>query len=192
MGEMEAWPIVLGVPSISILSRDPSFQETIQNPGETAVSVILKRTMVEKNGESTPRLVLHPRSIASKNSVSGRSHLQSRDLREEKNALEGSGNVLVMPPVEMRLQDKSCAGAPQTCVYRYTDFGERVDPHISGHAEGNSQTPATGERFILPTPTSGQLPMAQNKGPSKGLPNLHGCGSKICSQNGALVNGNMD
>ena len=27
--------IDLGVPAIAILSRDPSFQETIKNPGET-------------------------------------------------------------------------------------------------------------------------------------------------------------
>ena len=37
-----------------ILSRDPSFQETIKDSGETAG--LLKRTMVEKNGESTPRV----------------------------------------------------------------------------------------------------------------------------------------
>ena len=29
-------PVLLGVPSKSILSRDPSSQETIKNPGETA------------------------------------------------------------------------------------------------------------------------------------------------------------
>ena len=79
---------VFGMVSISILSRDPSFQEAIKNPGkptfpglpspcpffpgirisfqETIKNLdkkpVLKRTMVENNGESTPRLVApsHP------------------------------------------------------------------------------------------------------------------------------------
>ena len=34
--------------TFTILSRDPSFQETIKNPGETAD--FLKRTMLEQNG----------------------------------------------------------------------------------------------------------------------------------------------
>ena len=47
-----------------ILSRDASFQEAIKNAGETAV--FLKRTMVEKNRESTTRM-LGAAPVADKN-----------------------------------------------------------------------------------------------------------------------------
>ena len=47
---------VPGVPSISILSRDPSFRKPSNTWGKQPV--FQKRTMVEKNGESTPRTVL--------------------------------------------------------------------------------------------------------------------------------------
>ena len=43
----------LGVPSIFILSGDPSLQKTSRNPWKTAY-VYLFVKMIEKNGESTP------------------------------------------------------------------------------------------------------------------------------------------
>ena len=47
---MAAWQHkVLGLPSISILSRDPSSQETIKKPGKRIR--FLNRTRVEKNGK---------------------------------------------------------------------------------------------------------------------------------------------
>ena len=39
-----------------ILFKDPSFQETIKH--QLPRGNILKRTMIEKNGESTPRMVV--------------------------------------------------------------------------------------------------------------------------------------
>ena len=45
---------ILGVPSISSLSRRPSFFPKKEKNTPWGNSWLMKRTMVEKNGESTP------------------------------------------------------------------------------------------------------------------------------------------
>ena len=56
--DFDPWPsdYILGVPSMSILSRDPDLS---RKPPELRENrLLLERTMVEKNGESTPRCIL--------------------------------------------------------------------------------------------------------------------------------------
>ena len=52
---------ILGEPSISVLSRDPSFQETMKNQRK---QLVLKRTMVETNRQGITPILALPQKFA--------------------------------------------------------------------------------------------------------------------------------
>ena len=76
----DPWPIdSLGVPSISILSRDPSFWKTSENPGKVAFEKNnglkrmcnqplevwkLREGMLAQDAEFSPKMIWHQREAA--------------------------------------------------------------------------------------------------------------------------------
>ena len=90
----------LGVPSISILSRDPSF-ENLRKPRENGQ--FLERPMVEQNGESTPRLL-------------GGNSLLWLAGKGNQNDLPNFGDLLMARVCTCTHIDDFCESVPSACM----------------------------------------------------------------------------